>query len=121
MGRHPKPDPEKVREQRAEAAFIAYAKSKGLNKSWLHLDAESKKAWKCASDEIASAILSELDGEETFLAMLKMAMQDAVMEDHITQLKTAFSAAPTRPIRLIVCPELMPYDFGDGLKGKHDG
>jgi hypothetical protein len=118
-----KVDPQKAREQNAAAAFRAYANKRGLNKTFEQLDADAKEAWCEAADEVAAAILGTLDSEETFIALLKMAMRDALTEDHITQLQTQFSGRGGLPgkIRLIVAPDRMSMSFGGPLQGRHDG
>ena len=102
-----KVDPEKVRQQHAQAAFGAYAKRRGLNKTWEQLDAESRAGWLEAVDEVACALLADLDAEETFIMLLKQAMRDALAEDHISQLLTQFTGRGGLPgkIRLIVAPD----------------
>lgn len=117
-----KVDPDKARTQYAQAAFSVYARKRNLNKTWEQLDAESKEAWKAAADEINSAILSTLDEEETFLLMLKLAMRDALQDDHISQLVTMFVGRGELPgkVRLIIAPERISMPFKDPLKGQHD-
>jgi hypothetical protein len=118
-----KVDPERAREQYAAAAFRAYAARRGLNKTWEQVDADSREAWKLASDEVASAILGTLDQEETFLAFLKLAMRDALTEDHISQLVTMFVGPGGLPgkVRLIVTPDRISMPFARPLEGRHDG
>ncbi len=115
-----KVDPEVARQQNAEAAFRVFAKAKGLNKEWSQLDAESKEAQ--ASDEIAASILAELDQEETFIALLKMAMRDALADDHISQLQSMFVGRGGLPgrVRIIVAPDRMTRQYAEPLQGKHD-
>lgn len=117
-----KPDPQVARERYAQAAFRAYAAKRGLNKTWEQLDAEGKAAWCEAADEVASAVVSTLEQEETFLMLLKLAMRDALTDDHITQLQTAFVGRGGIPgkVRLIVCPDRMSMQFATPLQGRHD-
>ena len=117
-----KVDPAKAREQYAAAAFRAYAAHKQLNKTWEQLDAESREAWMRASDEVGAAILGTLDQEETFLAFLKLAMRDALTEDHISQIVTQFQAGglPGK-VRLIIAPDRISMPFAAPLQGRHDG
>lgn len=115
-------DPGKVRDNYAQAGFRAYALRRGLNKTWEQLDADTKEAWRCAVDEIGSAYTAELESEETFLLMVKLAMRDALTEDHISQFVTKFRGAglPGK-VRILIAPETMSLDFGGPLQGKHDG
>lgn len=118
-----KVDPEIARQRNAEAAFRVYAKTKGLNKEWSQLDAASKEAWCQASDEIASSLFAELDEEETFLLMLKLAMRDALTDDHISQLQTMFVGRGGLPgrVRIIIAPDRISMPFAAPLQGRHDG
>lgn len=120
-----KVDPEKVREQNAAAAYGAFAARKGISKEWHQLDADSRDAWKVATDVIAGSILSKLDEEETFLVILKLGMRDALLEDHISQVTTQFVTGnvliPTGKIRLIIAPDKISMPFAEPLRGRHDG
>lgn len=117
-----KADPQKAREQYAQAAFGAYARRRKLNKTWEQLDAEAKDAWCEAADEVNSAIVSTLDQEETFFLMLKLAMKDALTDDHISQLITMFVGRGGLPgkVRIIIAPEKISIPFAAPLEGKHD-
>lgn len=116
-------DPQKARDQHAQVAFRAYARALTLNKEWSQLAADTREAWCCAADDIASALFAMLDGEETFLLMLKLAMRDALTEDHISQLVTQFTSAGGLPgrVRLIVAPDRISMPFAAPLEGRHDG
>lgn len=116
-------DPQKARESYARAAFCAYAKRRGLNKTWEQLDADSKAAWCEATDEVAAALVSTLEEEETFLMLFKMAMRDALTDDHISQLVTAFTGRGGIPgkVRVIVAPDRISMPFSAPARGKHDG
>jgi hypothetical protein len=118
-----KVDPERAREQHAAAAFRAYATRRGLNKTWDQLDAESRDAWKVAADEVSSAVWAKLDQEETTLAILKLAMRDALTDDHISQLVIMFTGPGGLPgkVRLIVAPERISMPLSQPLEGRHDG
>lgn len=116
-------DPQKAREQYAQAGFSAYAKRRSLNKTWEQLDADAREAWCEAADAIGSAYVATLDDEATFLMLLKMAMRDALTEDHITQLQTMFAGRGGLPgkVRILIAPDRMSMQFGGPLQGKHDG
>jgi len=118
-----KVDPEKAREQWAAAAFGAYAKKRGLNKSWEQLDADSRAAWCEAVDEMHGSFFADLEEQDTFITMLKLAMRDALTEDHITQLVTAFAGRGGIPgkVRLIIAPDRISMPFAEPLRGRHDG
>lgn len=118
-----KVDPAKARAQNAAAAFRVYALEKGINKTFDQLDAQSREAWMRASDEVAASILGTLDEEETFLAFLKLAMRDALTEDHISQLVTMFVGPGGLPgkVRLIIAPDRISMPFAAPLQGRHDG
>lgn len=115
-----KVDPAKAREQTAAAAFRVYAQHKQFNKTFDQLDAESREAWML--DEVAAAILGTLDQEETFIAFLKLAMRDALTEDHISQLVTQFTTGglPGK-VRLIIAPDRISMPLAAPLQGRHDG
>lgn len=119
-----KVDPERVREDRAAAAFRRYAIAKKLNKEWAHLDAESKEAWKQAGDEVAASLFAELEEEEVFITFLKLGMCDALKEDHISQLVTQFIAPGplgiSGKVRLIIAPDRISMPFAAPLRGKVD-
>jgi len=114
-----KVDPKRARENYARVAFAAYAKKKQLNKTWEQLDADSREAWCCATDEALSSFSGTLDQEETFLLMLKLAMRDALTEDHISQLVTMFVGAGGLPgkVRLIIAPDKISMPFSQPLQG----
>lgn len=119
-----KVDPQKAREQWAQVAYRAYAASMKLNKGWSQLAAETKEAWCRASDDMSSALVATLDQEETFIFFLKLAMRDALTEDHISQLVTIFnpsSLVPPGKVRLIIAPDKISMPFSAPLQGRHDG
>jgi hypothetical protein len=115
-------DPAKAREQMAQAAFRAYSRRTGISKEWHQLPVESREGWMLACDEIGSAIVGTLDQEETFFVFLKLAMRDALTEDHITQLVTQFvTGGLPGKVRLIVAPDRISMPFAQPLEGRHDG